>query len=723
MLKKRRSQAQKREMEDKMVQRIERQFAGRPLTVETGRMARQAAGSCLIQYGDTVMLITATVQESPTHLPFFPLTVEYREKSYAAGKIPGGFFKREGRPGEKEVLSARLIDRPLRPLFPDGFMHETQVACFPLSADQENDADVWGIMGASLSLNMSPIPFNTLLAGVRMGRIQGNWVINPTFQQLEYSDVDIVVAGTEDAILMVEGGAVEVPEEEILEGLDVAHQGIKELIEIQKAILPGETVPEMDWTPILIDDQLQEKVEGLAETRVKEALQLTEKQERNQAMAAVKEDTLARLIEEDEDYAEEQGAIKEILRGIEKRTMRERILSIGERADGRKVDEIRPITCEIGILPRTHGSALFTRGQTQALAVTTLGTARDEQRIDSIDSSEEITKSFMLHYNFPPFATGEAKPYRGTNRREQGHGALAERAIQPLLPAYDDFPYTIRLVSDILESNGSSSMASVCGASLSLMAAGVPVRAACAGVAMGLIKEDDRVAILTDILGLEDALGDMDFKVAGTRKGVTAIQMDIKIQGLTHEILKEALERAHRGRLHILDIMDQTLAKPMDDLSEYAPRIMSIQINPEKIGDIIGPKGKTIRAIQEESGATIDIDDSGLVKIAAVSGEAGTRAREMIEAIVQEPEVGRIYEGPVKNTTTFGAFVEILPGIEGLCHISELQNARTEKTEDVLKKGDITRVKLLAIDERGRLKLSRKAALAEESGGGDAGDE
>jgi len=705
-----------------MVQRIERQFAGRTLTVEKGRMARQAAGSCLIQFGDTVILIAATAQDKPTHLPFFPLTVEYREKSYAAGKIPGGFFKREGRPGEKEILSCRLIDRSLRPMFPDGYMHETQVACFPLSADQENDADVWGIMGASLSLNMSNIPFSTLLAGVRVGRIQGNWVLNPTFQQLEYSDVDMVVAGTEEALLMVEGGAVEVPEEELVEGLDVAHKGIRELIEIQKAFLSDERVPEMAWTPILPDADLKDKVEGLARSRVEEALQLSEKQERTQAMAAVKEDVLARLAEEDEKYAEQQGDIKDILRGIEKSTMRERILSLGERADGRKVDEVRPITCEVGILPRTHGSALFTRGQTQALAVTTLGTARDEQRIDSIDSSEEITKSFMLHYNFPPFATGEAKPYRGTNRREQGHGALAEKAIQPLLPAYDDFPYTIRVVSDVLESNGSSSMASVCGASLSLMASGVPTRAACAGVAMGLIKEGDRVAVLTDILGLEDALGDMDFKIAGTRKGVTAIQMDIKIQGLTHEILKEALERAHKGRMHILDIMDQTLAKPVDDLSEYAPRIVSIQINPEKIGDIIGPKGKTIRAIQDESGATIDIDDSGIVKIAAVSGEAGTRAREMIEAIVQEPEVGRIYEGPVKNTTTFGAFVEIMPGTEGLCHISELQDGRTEKTEDVLKKGDITRVKLLAIDERGRLKLSRKAALADEAQGASAGE-
>jgi polyribonucleotide nucleotidyltransferase len=698
-----------------MVQRIERQFAGRTLSVETGRMARQAAGSCVIQFGETVILVAATARDHSTHLPFFPLTVEYREKSYAAGKIPGGFFKREGRPGEKEILSCRLIDRALRPMFPDGYMHETQVACFPLSADQENDADVWGLMGASLTLNMSNIPFSTLLAGVRIGRIQGNWVLNPTFQQLEYSDVDIVVAGTETAILMVEGGAIEVPEEDIIEGLDVAHQGIKELIEIQKAFLSDDGVPEMEWTPVLPDEELKGKVETLANTRVMEALQLSDKQERNQAMAAVKEDVMATLANEDDEKGR-QGEIKDILRGIEKKTMRERILTDGERADGRKVDEVRPITCEVGILPRTHGSALFTRGQTQALAVTTLGTSRDEQRIDSIDSSEEITKSFMLHYNFPPFATGEAKPYRGTNRREQGHGALAEKAIQPLLPEYDDFPYTIRLVSDVLESNGSSSMASVCGASLSLMGAGVPLRSACAGVAMGLIKEGDRVAILTDILGLEDALGDMDFKIAGTRKGVTAIQMDIKIQGLTHEILKEALERANTGRMHILDIMDQTLSEPMDDLSAYAPRIVSIQINPEKIGDIIGPKGKTIRAIQEESGATIDIDDSGIVKIAAVSGEAGARAREMIEAIVQEPEVGRVYEGPVKNTTTFGAFVEIMPGTEGLCHISELQDGRTERTEDVLKKGDITRVKLLAIDERGRLKLSRKAALAEEAG-------
>jgi polyribonucleotide nucleotidyltransferase len=690
------------------------------LSLEIGRMAKLAHGSCLVQYGDTVVLCTATAQDRPTHLPFFPLTVEYREKTYAAGKIPGGFFKREGRPGEKEILAARQIDRPIRPLFPEGYQNETQIACFILSADQENDADVLAMLGASVALNMSKIPFNTPVAAVRVGRIKDTWVLNPTFQQLEYSDLDIVVAGSEEAITMVEGGAIEVPESEILEGLKVAHEGIKELCALQKELLADHSVPDMEWTSVEIDAELKAKVEGMAAAKVAEALSLPEKTERQQAMAAIKEDIVATLVAEDEQYAEHAKDVGEVLRSIEKRTMRRQILEKGERADGRGPDDIRQITSEVGVLPRTHGSALFTRGQTQALAVVTLGTSRDEQRIDSIDSREEVTKSFMLHYNFPPFSVGEARPFRGTSRREIGHGNLAERAVQPLLPAYDEFPYTIRIVSDILESNGSSSMATVCGTSLALMDAGVPISSACAGVAMGLIKEGDDVAVLTDILGLEDALGDMDFKVAGTRKGVTSIQMDIKIQGLTVEILEEALERAKKGRIHILDLMGQALAEPRGDLSAYAPRIVSIQINPEKIGEIIGPKGKTIRAIQEESGATIDIDDSGLVKIAAVSGEAGTRAREMIEAIVQEPEVGRIYEGPVKNTTTFGAFIEITPGTEGLCHISELQEARTEKTEDVLKKGDITKVKLLSIDEKGRLRLSRKAALAEEAASAEA---
>jgi len=683
-------------------------------------MAKLAQGSCLVQFGETVVLCTATVQNKPTHLPFFPLTVEYREKSYAAGKIPGGFFKREGRPGEKEILAARSIDRPIRPLFPDGFMYETQLACFILSADQKNDADVLALLGASVALNLSPIPFRTPVASVRVGRIQGTWVLNPTFEQLEYSDLDIVVAGTDTAITMVEGGAVEVPESEILEGLQVAHEGIKDLVAFQKKFLEGHQVPMMEWTTKTPPADLEEKVSALAYAQVAEAMNLHDKQERSQALAAIKESVVAQVnAERGDDEEDVSGDVKEILYGIEKKTMRSQIIERGERADGRGLDDIRPITCEIGVLPRPHGTALFTRGQTQSLGVVTLGTSRDEQRIDSIDSAEDIFKSFMLHYNFPPFSVGEARPFRGTSRREIGHGNLAERAIQPLLPKYEDFPYTIRVVSDVLESNGSSSMASVCSASLGLMAAGVPIRSACAGVAMGLILEGDKVAILTDILGLEDALGDMDFKIAGTSKGVTAIQMDIKVEGLTVEILKEALERAHKGRMHILSVMDETIGEARDELSEWAPRIVSIEINPEKIGEIIGPKGKTIRAIQDETGATIDIDDSGLVKIAAVSGEAGLRAREMIEAIVQEPEVGRIYEGPVKNTTTFGAFIEILPGTEGLCHISELEDGRVEKTEDVLSKGDIVRVKLLSIDEKGRLRLSRKAALAEDAAAGD----
>src|SRR5690554_2624186 len=559
--------------------RIEREFAGRKLILETGRMARQAHGACLVQYGETVVLCTATVQDSPTSLPFFPLTVEYREKSYAAGKIPGGFIKREGRPSEKEILSARQIDRPVRPLFPDGFMYETQLFVNVLSADQENDADVLGLLGCSAALNMSKIPFAGPVAAVRIGRIEGQWVLNPTFQQLQFSDVDIVVAGTETAITMVEGGAVEVPEEDIAEGLVVAHEGIRELIEIQKEFLKDVSVPKMEWTPVEIPADLRARVEELAEERVRESLNLKDKTERNQALATLREDIKAALAEE---FPEQEGAIGTVISEIEKRVMRQQILERGERADGRGVDEIRPITCEVGVLPRTHGSALFTRGQTQALAVVTLGTSADEQRIDTIDVPQETSKSFMLHYNFPPFSTGEAKPVRGTSRREIGHGALAERAIQPLLPAYEDFPYTIRVVSDILESNGSSSMASVCGASLALMDAGVPVRAACAGVAMGLIKEGDDVAVLTDILGLEDALGDMDFKVAGTRKGVTSIQMDIKIEGLTVEIMQQALERAREGRMYILDVMDQTLATPRTELSQYAPRIITIQINPEK---------------------------------------------------------------------------------------------------------------------------------------------
>ncbi|HEX6588016.1 MAG TPA: polyribonucleotide nucleotidyltransferase [Longimicrobiales bacterium] len=692
--------------------RIEKTFAGRPLIIETGRMAKLAHGSCYVQYGETAVLATAVMQEKPTHLPFFPLTVEYREKTYAAGKFPGGFIKREGRPSDKEILSARQIDRPIRPLFPDDFMYETQVIVTVLSADQENDADVLGLLGASVALNMSKIPFAAPVAAVRIGRIQGQWVLNPTFQQLEYSDLDIVVAGTESAILMVEGGAIEISEEEIADGLLIAHRGIQELIGIQKEMLAQVSVPKTEWKPALeIRDDVRARVDELATARVGEALNLKDKSERNQALAALREDVQLAMAEA---FPEDDKAIAELLYATEKSVMRKQVIERGERVDGRGLDEIRAISCEVGVLPRPHGSALFTRGQTQALAVVTLGTSADEQRIDTVDTTGEASKSFMLHYNFPPFSTGEAKPIRGTGRREIGHGALAERAIQPLLPQFDEFPYTIRVVSEVLESNGSSSMASVCGASLSLMDAGVPLRASCAGVAMGLIKEGDKVAVLTDILGMEDALGDMDFKVAGTRKGITAIQMDIKIEGMTLEIIREALGRAQKGRMHILDVMEKTLAAPRTELHRFAPRIITMQINPSKIGEVIGPKGKTIRSIQEETGAQISVEDSGLVTIASPGGEGGERARAMIAAITTEPEVGRIYEGVVKNTTTFGAFVEIMPGTEGLVHISELQEGRTEKTEDVLKVGDMTKVKLLSIDEKGRMRLSRKAALAEQ---------
>jgi len=694
--------------------RIERQFAGRTLSIETGKMARQADGSCVVQFGETAVLCTATAQDSATHLPFFPLTIEYRERTYAAGKIPGGYIKREGRPSDKEILSARLIDRPLRPLFPDGFQHETQVFVYVISADQENDADVIALTGASMALNMSRIPFNEPVAAVRIGRIQGQWVLNPTFQQLDYSDLDIVVAGSDSAILMVEGGALEVPEEEIAEGLLVAHEGIRELISIQREMLAMIEKPaEMAWSPKEVEPSLRERVLTAATERMRSALRIGEKAERNAALQIIRDEVTEQIVNENPDLA---GQFSGVFKEIEKSEMREMILNEGIRSDGRRVDEVRPITVDLGLLPRAHGSALFTRGQTQSLGVVTLGTPADEQRYESIDSPTEQTKSFMLHYNFPPFSTGEVRPVRGTSRREIGHGALAERALAALLPAYEEFPYTIRIVSDILESNGSSSMATVCSGSLALMDAGVPVRAACAGVAMGLIKEGDRVAILTDILGVEDALGDMDFKVAGTRDGVTSIQMDIKIEGLTIELMREALQRAHAGRMHILDVMEQAISQARPELSKYAPRIITVKINPSKIGEVIGPKGKTIRGIQEATGATINVEDDGTITISSVSGEGGERARKMIAAITEEPEIGRIYEGVVKSTTQFGAFVEILPGTEGLVHISELQEGRVEKTEDVVKKGDVVHVKLLNIDEKGRLRLSRKAALAEMAG-------
>jgi len=689
------------------VKRVERNFAGRTLKVETGRLAKQAAGSCLLQFGETVVLAAVTVSENVSTLPFFPLTVEYREKSYAAGKIPGGFLKREGRPSDEEILAARVTDRSVRPLFPEGFKNEVQVFIYVLSADQENDADVLGTTAASAALALSKVPWNGPIAAVRVGRVEGAWILNPTFQQLEFSDVDMTVSGSRDSIVMVEGGALELSEAEIVKGLEVALKGIRELLDVQQELVAEMRQPKMEWTKVEAAPELVARVKELAEPRISEALNLPEKAERAQALGALKATIQEQLAAE---FPENGRDVATVIEDIEYHTMREQVLSRGERVDGRDLATVRPIACEVGMLPRTHGSALFTRGQTQGLVSVTLGTVSDEQRIDSIDVAQETTKSFMLHYNFPPFSTGEVRPIRGTSRREVGHGALAERALQAVLPPYEEFPYTIRIVSDILESNGSSSMATVCGGSLALFDAGVPVKSSCAGVAMGLIKEGTRVAVLTDILGSEDHLGDMDFKVAGTREGVTSIQMDIKIEGLDFAIVSEALERARQARLHILDIMDQAMPQPRSQMSKYAPRIITIQIRPDKIGDLIGPKGKVIRSIQEQTGAEINVDDTGLVTISAV-GEGAERARDMVAAIVQEPEVGKVYEGVVKSTTAFGAFIEIIPGVEGLLHISELQHGRTERTEDVVKKGDHVKVKLLEVDERGRMRLSRKALL------------
>ncbi|PYP66130.1 MAG: polyribonucleotide nucleotidyltransferase [Gemmatimonadetes bacterium] len=703
-----------------MKQRVEKTFAGRKLVIETGGMAKQAAGAAMVQFGETMVLAAVTVSENQSPLPFFPLTVEYRERQYAAGKIPGGFIKREGRPSDSEILSARIVDRSIRPLFPEGFKNEVQVFVYVISADQENDADVLALVATSYALNASKIPFSSPIAGVRVGRIQGKWYLNPTFQQLEYSDMELVVAGSNDSIVMVEGGALEVSEDDIVEALGVAQKGIRELIASQEELLgKAERTPKMAWEKATLPEGLEVRVKELAEGRISEALNQKDKHTRIEAIERVKREVADELLSDFPDAAKE---LHTLVGDVEYHQLRNQVLSSGHRVDGRTPKEVRQISVEAGLLPRAHGSSLFTRGQTQALVVATLGTQNDVQRLDSIDEPQEVTKSFMLHYNFPPFSTGEVRPVRGTSRREIGHGNLAERALQGVLPAFEEFPYTIRIVSDILESNGSSSMASVCGGSLALFDAGVPMRAAVAGVAMGLIKEGKRYAILTDILGTEDHLGDMDFKVAGTSAGITSIQMDIKIEGLELQIMKEALAQAREGRMHILGEMEKALAQPRAELSRFAPRIVTMQINPEKIGDLIGPKGKTIRGIQDETGAEITVDDSGTVTIAAVGGDAMERARQMVQALTAEPVVGEIYEGPVKSTTPFGAFIEIMPGTEGLLHISEMQHGRTEKTEDVVKKGDRVRVKLIERDERGRLRLSRKALLPPPEGGsGDGG--
>ena len=696
-----------------MMNKTEKTFAGRQFAIETGRMAKQAAGSAVVRFGDTIVLAAVTVSDKVSTLPFFPLTVEYKEKTYAAGKIPGGFIKREGRPHDNEILSCRLIDRSIRPLFPEGFQNEVQVFVYVISADQENDPDVLALVATSMALNQSRIPFGGPIAAVRVGRADGKWLLNPTFEQLQYSDMELVVAGSADSIVMVEGGALEISEADVLEAITIAHKGIKELIAAQEEILGKERAPKMTWTNTVPAADLVKKLSAAADPKVATAINQKDKHGRIAAVEAAKKELAAAFALEFPDAAKDIG---HILGDVEYAALRSQVLETGKRVDGRSPTEVRQITIENGLLPRAHGSSLFTRGQTQALVAATLGTAGDVQRLDSINDKGETTKSFMLHYNFPPFSTGEVKMIRGTSRREIGHGNLAERALQAVLPPFEEFPYTIRIVSDILESNGSSSMASVCGGSLSLFDAGVPMRAAVAGVAMGLIKEGKKYAILTDILGTEDHLGDMDFKVAGTETGITSIQMDIKIQGLDLDIMKEALAQAKEGRLHILGEMKKSLAAPRADLSPFAPRIVTLTINPEKIGDLIGPKGKTIRGIQDETGAELTVDDSGLVTIAAVGGEAMERARQMVMQITAEPVVGETYEGPVKSTTAFGAFVEIMPGTEGLVHISELQWGRTEKTEDVVKRGDRVKVKLIDRDERGRLRLSMKALLPRPEG-------
>ncbi len=692
-----------------MTYRTEISLEGRTLSIEVGRVARAADGAAWVRYGDTVVLVTAVASKQPREgVDFFPLTVDYQERAYAAGKIPGGFFKREGRPHEKETLTARLIDRPIRPLFPHGYHQDVQVIATVLSADQENDPDVLGVVGASAALTMSPIPFLGPMGCVRVGRLDGRFVMNPTYAQLAQSDMDLVVAGTADAIVMVEGGAREVAEEPLLEALLFGHRALQAIIQIQHDLAQqmGVTRPEFVSPPV--DSALRARIEDLCRSRIRELAFVPEKEEQKARRKILLDEALAAVTTEPPGTVLQ---VKEIFEELEKQEMRRLILEEGRRADGRRVTAVRPITCEVGLLPRTHGSALFTRGQTQALVATTLGTSEDEQRLDDIEG--ESFKRFMLHYNFPPFSVGEVKFMRGASRRDIGHGALAERAIQPLLPPKEEFPYTVRIVSDILESNGSSSMATVCGASLSLMDAGVPVRGAVAGVAMGLVKEGERTVVLTDIQGLEDHLGDMDFKVAGTRAGVTSIQMDIKVQGITEAILQQALSQARLARLEVLDIMDRALAKPRPTLSPYAPRILSFKIPVDKIREVIGPGGKIIRGIVEQTGVKIDIEDDGTVAIASVDEAAAQKAMEIIGRIVEVPEVGKVYLGKVVKITDFGAFVEILPGTDGLLHISQIAQERIKRVEDVLKEGEEIMVKVIEVDKAGKIRLSRRELLRE----------
>lgn len=679
------------------------------MTIETGKMARQANGSAVVRYGDT-MVFAAVCSDKPREgIDFFPLTVDYREKTSAAGKFPGGFFKREGRPTEKEILTARLIDRPIRPLFPEGFFNEIQVMSTVFSADEENDPDVLAINAASAALVISDIPFLGPIGGVRVGLLGDEFVINPTYEQLKESRLELMMAGTKNAVVMVEGEAKIVSEEILMGALNFGHEHIRQIVAAQEELAKKVGKPKEDFEPDPVDEPLKKKVLSLASAKLNEAVLIPEKKSREEALSELQQSVIDSILEEDPEADEK--VIKEFIHDEEKKIVREAILERGARADGRGVKDIRPISIEVGLLPRTHGSALFTRGETQSLAMITLGSVSDEQRVEGYEG--ERTKSFLLHYNFPSFSVGEIRPIRGPGRREIGHGALAEKALLAVMPDQDTFPYTVRVVSDILESNGSSSMASVCSGSLSMMDAGVPVREPVAGIAMGLVKENERAEILSDILGSEDHLGDMDFKVAGTREGITAFQMDLKVEGISEEIMRRALDQAREGRLHILEQMDKVISKPRESLSAYAPRIITLTINPDKIGLLIGPGGKTIRKIIEETGCQIDVEDDGRVFISSTQADMAEKAIEQVKGITAEAEVGKIYKGTIKNILDFGAFAEVLPGKEGLIHISQLAPYRVNRVEDEVRIGDEVWVKVTEFDEKGRMNLSRKEAMAE----------
>ncbi|PEE43649.1 polyribonucleotide nucleotidyltransferase [Bacillus pseudomycoides] len=686
-------------------------LAGRQLTIETGQLAKQANGAVLVRYGDTAVLSTATASKEPKNVDFFPLTVNYEERLYAVGKIPGGFIKREGRPSEKAILASRLIDRPIRPLFADGFRNEVQVVSIVMSVDQDCSSEMAAMLGSSLALSISDVPFEGPIAGATVGRIDGKFVINPTVAQQEQSDIHLVVAGTKDAINMVEAGADQVPEEIMLEAIMFGHDEIKRLVAFQEEIVQAVGKEKTEVKLYEVDAAINQNVREMAEKDMHAAIQVYEKHAREDAINEVKKRVIEHY-EANEADGETLGQVNEILYKIVKEEVRRLITVEKIRPDGRKGDEIRPLASEVGILSRTHGSGLFTRGQTQALSICTLGALGDVQILDGLGVEE--SKRFMHHYNFPSFSVGETRPMRGPGRREIGHGALGERALEPVIPSEQDFPYTVRLVSEVLESNGSTSQASICGSTLAMMDAGVPLKAPVAGIAMGLVKSGEHYTILTDIQGMEDHLGDMDFKVAGTAKGVTALQMDIKIEGLSREILEEALQQAKVGRMHILDHMLSAIAEPRKELSAYAPKIITMTINPDKIRDVIGPSGKQINKIIEETGVKIDIEQDGTVFISSIDQEMNEKAKKIIEDIVREVQVGEIYLGKVKRVEKFGAFVGLFSGKDGLVHISELALERVGKVEDVVKIGDEISVKVIEIDKQGRVNLSRKVLLKEE---------